>query len=181
MNTEELTSDNGAIAELYKLAKATRDFEIEQLVQRNNFFMIFQGVLMAGLLQAAGNGKIIPIVAFLVSIAGFGAACLQVCMAAGAKFWQERWEYAVEEAERILISEIGNFPNREAIYEVFTAGMLHVQQVVERRVGGGLTAYLINRRFSPSRIPIYTGLLFGAIWALLILAQMNGSFGFRAV
>ncbi len=39
-----------------------REFEITQLAQRNNFFMIFQGVLLAGVIQSAHS---IPAVSFL--------------------------------------------------------------------------------------------------------------------
>ena len=35
------------LKKLYYIAVKTRNFEITQLVQRNNFFMIFQGVLIA--------------------------------------------------------------------------------------------------------------------------------------
>ncbi|MHC1910589.1 RipA family octameric membrane protein [Klebsiella pneumoniae] len=45
-------NENGdlrAVKRLYELTIRIRDFEITQLSQRNNFFMIFQGVLFAGL------------------------------------------------------------------------------------------------------------------------------------
>jgi len=45
-----------------------REFEITQLAQRNNFFMIFQGVMLAGVIQSS---HAIPVVSFLVCVAGF--------------------------------------------------------------------------------------------------------------
>jgi hypothetical protein len=42
-NVEELAR----LKSIYEIAIKTRNFEIQQLVQRNNFFMIFQGVLIA--------------------------------------------------------------------------------------------------------------------------------------
>ena len=56
-------NDIEALKSLFKIALATRDFEITQLVQRNNFFMIFQGVLFAGVMQSAHTK---PLVSFLV-------------------------------------------------------------------------------------------------------------------
>jgi hypothetical protein len=42
-NTEKLSE----LKAVYKLAIETRNFEIHQLINRNNFFMLFQGVLLA--------------------------------------------------------------------------------------------------------------------------------------
>ena len=52
----------------FDIALRMRDFEIAQLSQRNNFFMIFQGVLFAGLVQSAHTK---PVVSFMVCVAGF--------------------------------------------------------------------------------------------------------------
>ena len=51
--SESNTPINENISELkavYKLAIETRNFEIQQLINRNNFFMLFQGVLLAAVL-----------------------------------------------------------------------------------------------------------------------------------
>lgn len=85
------------LKDAYLVAITARDFEITQLVQRNNFFMVFQGVLLAGLLQASNGGDIHPVVIFIACLAGLLISILQFFMASGAKFWQERWEDAVEQ------------------------------------------------------------------------------------
>ena len=43
LHEEEIKS----IKAVYEIAIQTRNFEIQQLINRNNFFMIFQGVLLA--------------------------------------------------------------------------------------------------------------------------------------
>lgn len=82
---------------LYKQCIEIRNFEIQNLVNRNNFFMVFQGVLMAGVIQGskdAPNGIII-----LASLCGFLISLFQVGMSQGAKYWQEAWEYRLARAE----------------------------------------------------------------------------------
>jgi hypothetical protein len=180
--TTPTTPDQLAVHDLYQLAISARDMEINQLVQRNNFFMIFQGVLLAGLLQASGNGKIIPIVSFLVCCAGLLLSLLQVGMAAGAKFWQERWEDAVEKFEEVLLSQVANNGNRTQLYKVFAAGDENINELVRKRMESKgkvtmvLTGHLVNLRFSPSKLPIYAGYSFVIVWALLIISQIDGCF-----
>lgn len=81
-----------------------REFEITQLTQRNNFFMIFQGVLIAGLVQSLGNAA--PIIYFLLSILGFAISILQIGMAGGAKYWQCRWEASTRSSEIAIVLEL---------------------------------------------------------------------------
>ena len=162
---------------MYARAIVARDLEVQQLVQRNNFFMIFQGVLLAGLVQAAGNGKIIPIVSFLICSAGFAASIFQVGMAAGAKFWQERWEDAVNKAEAELVKIYENMPVRQLVVEAFSAGDEYVNSIVRDRMKGKFVGRLIAARFSVSRIPIYAGAFFAVLWLLLMAVQLNGPFG----
>jgi hypothetical protein len=179
-DTKFSDGDRAVLQDLYRLAISARDFEINQLVQRNNFFMIFQGVLFAGLLQAAGNGKIIPIISFLVSLIGLVISVLQVGMASGAKFWQERWEDAVETTEKLLVKAVEQRPVNRVLFEVFSSGDEHVNAIVKDRMKGKFLGVLVRARFSPSRIPIYAALAFSIIWALLISAQISGSFHFSA-
>lgn len=78
-----------------------REFEITQLTQRNNFFMIFQGVLIAGLVQSLGNAA--PVIYFLLSLLGFSISILQIGMAGGAKYWQCRWEASTRSSEIAIV------------------------------------------------------------------------------
>ena len=44
--SKELSEQERRLKRIYEVAIETRNFEIAQLVHRNNFFMIFQGVLI---------------------------------------------------------------------------------------------------------------------------------------
>ena len=170
--------DTASLEAMYARAIVARDLEVQQLVQRNNFFMIFQGVLLAGLVQAAGNGKIIPIVSFLICTAGLAASVFQVGMAAGAKFWQERWEDPVNKAEAELVKIYENMHVRQLVVEAFSAGDEYINATVRGRMKGKLIGRLVAARFSVSRIPIYAGAFFALLWILLLAVQIQVPFGF---
>lgn len=87
------------LKKIYEITVKTRNFEIAQLIQRNNFFMIFQGVLLACVISSKDT---VPFVQFIISSAGFYIAYCQTKVAAGAKFWQEYWESEVYKAEEQL-------------------------------------------------------------------------------
>lgn len=163
------------LREAYHLAIAAHNQEISQIIQRNNFFMIFQGVLLGALLQASGAGKIVPIVSFLICLAGLLISILQIMMAAGTKFWLERWVHTVEEIETLL------FPNAEippygSALKVFSKSREMITNVVNERMRGSPLRFLITRNFSPSRIPIYAALIFSLTWLILMLCTIKGIF-----
>lgn len=81
-----------------------REFEINQLTQRNNFFMIFQGVIIAGLVQSQGTAA--PIINFGVALLGMSTSVLQIGMAGGAKYWQSRWEASTRSSEIEIVLEL---------------------------------------------------------------------------
>lgn len=167
--------DSEALKRLFQIALETRNFEISQLVQRNNFFMIFQGVLLAGLLQSAHTK---PAVSFLVCLAGLAVSFYQVQMAAGAKFWQEYWEAALHKVEKELISHLklqGDGRNK-FLYLFHEQNGIYDQMVHDRLStrGLGLTKSLIMRRYSVSRVPIYVAISLTLVWLLLTLCTMRG-------
>ncbi|MEN5040852.1 hypothetical protein ABE424_11740 [Stenotrophomonas sp. TWI1149] len=177
------------IAELYEIARKSRDFEISQLVQRNNFFMIFQGVLLAGLAQASASVTAKPIVSFCLCLAGVLISVLQVGMAAGAKFWQERWEDAVERVERQLLLALrggsseckgaccnGSESNGTTaeIIDLYAESEEKINEIVRKRMGNKRVAWLVNKRFSTSRIPIYAALSLVVVWGILLACTVSG-------
>lgn len=81
-----------------------REFEINQLTQRNNFFMIFQGVIIAGLAQSQGTAA--PVINFGVALLGMATSMLQTGMAGGAKYWQSRWEASTRSSEIEIVLEL---------------------------------------------------------------------------
>ncbi|WP_119026076.1 hypothetical protein [Acinetobacter soli] len=86
---------------VYEITIATRNLEIGQLVQRNNFFMIFQGVLFACLIYSSNT---VPYVHLILCSVGFYVAYSQTAVAAGAKYWQEFWEKKLETIEQHLLT-----------------------------------------------------------------------------
>jgi hypothetical protein len=102
----ENISDNpvGSRAKGLELDLRLREFEISQLTQRNNFFMIFQGVLIAGLVQSQGTAA--PLITFGMSLLGIAISVLQIGMAGGAKYWQSRWEASTRSSETAIVLEL---------------------------------------------------------------------------
>ena len=167
--------DSVALKRLFKIALETRNFEISQLVQRNNFFMIFQGVLFAGLVQSS-HPK--PVVSFLVCLAGLLVSFYQVQMAAGAKFWQEYWEAALHKVEEELVRDLAEQHNgRRKLFHLFHEDDHVYSDMVDHRLknkGFGLTRHLVMKRFSVSRVPINVAIALTFIWAILLLCTMRG-------
>jgi len=170
-------NDIEALKSLFKIALSTRDFEITQLVQRNNFFMIFQGVLFAGVMQSSHTK---PLISLLVCLVGFMVSLYQVGMASGAKFWQEYWEEALKEVERkLLIMLCGKQGQRGLLLELFHDDKETYRRIVSRRLSNhknsffSLSSWLIMKQFSVSRIPMYVGLTLALIWAVMVFAVVD--------
>ncbi|MGA6137720.1 hypothetical protein ACPER7_15640 [Acinetobacter dispersus] len=96
---KDLLEKERRLKRIYEVAIETRNFEISQLVQRNNFFMIFQGVLIACIIN---SNNTVPLIHTIISIVGIGISFYQMQAASGAKFWQEYWEIEVNKSEREL-------------------------------------------------------------------------------
>lgn len=111
----------GSLAAAFQFAQQQREFEIGQLTQRNNFLMIFQGVLIAGLIQSQGTAA--AVASFSVCALGFLVSMFQVGMAAGSKFWQVRWERAAKTTEIWLLKAL---QEQERINNFLTADGKHL-------------------------------------------------------
>ena len=155
---------------VYELAIKARDLEIQNLTSRNNFFMIFQGVLLAGLLQAQGNYT--KTVVFCTCLLGVAVSVCQALTAAGAKFWQARWEQKVADTEKELLSLLG-----QPKYYLFSEDGDYARLDVIRNMGGqdGFMQRLILAKYSVGRMPIYVGLALSAFWFALLI----NSFAFK--
>ncbi len=174
--------DYVAMKSIFKLCLEMRNFEITQLTHRNNFFMIFQGVLLAGVVQSSHS---LPVVSFLVCVAGFLVSIYQVAMAGGAKFWQEYWEEVLSKSEQLLVKRImrrrtdrTGTEQRDIVFHLFHDDSEQYGKIVSARLKKHDTHSLVYRiimaRYSVSRIPIYVGICLSIVWALLILCTMRG-------
>lgn len=169
------SADVHAIKRLYELTLRVRDFEITQLSQRNNFFMLFQGVLFAGLatlLQNSSGENYASLICFIGAV----VSIFQIGISSGAKYWQEFWEEAVSKTEKELIdvmTSVQTSLGREKIHSLFSMDMKDVDKSVrerlERSKANRLIKYLILKKYSVSRIPIWAGLFFLCIWSLLFV------------
>lgn len=161
----ESKDEKSPVIDNFNIALRMRDFEINQLTQRNNFFMIFQGVLFAGLVQSS-HAK--PVVSFMVCVAGLVVALFQVGMASGAKFWQEYWEQMLSEYESTA---------RSSKPELFHNDISRYEKIVKDRMShrgfSGLASKFVLCRCSVSRIPIYVGMALSVIWGLLVLCTLR--------
>lgn len=102
---EDLTANPvGSRAKGLELDLHLREFEINQLTQRNNFFMIFQGVLIAGIVQSQGTAA--PIITFGISLLGMATSVFQIGMAGGSKYWQSRWEASTRSSEIAIVLQL---------------------------------------------------------------------------
>lgn len=174
-STEKTKNDLDAIKSIFKLSLEMRNFEITQLAQRNNFFMIFQGVLFAGVVQSNHQ---FPVVSFLVCAAGLFVSLLQVGMASGAKYWQEYWEAALQKSEKLLLSHLMKpSEDRRIFVHLFHDDEATYDKEVSSRLKNhgalGITYGLVMARFSVSRIPIYVGIALSIVWLFLLLATMR--------
>ncbi|WP_442762430.1 RipA family octameric membrane protein [Malikia spinosa] len=165
--------DLRAAEDLFGLTLELRNFEITQLVQRNNFFMIFQGVLLAGAIQSSHTK---PAVSFLVCMAGLIVSLYQIRMAAGAKFWQDYWQEELIEIEKKLLDKIEAAGGREFTHSFFEKEDGKKSDMVKKQLGGGATLVgrMVLRKYSVSQTPIYVAIGLSVIWFLLVLCTMRG-------
>ncbi|HDM8419790.1 TPA: hypothetical protein P0O07_000091 [Yersinia enterocolitica] len=177
-NEDKYKSSNlYAIKRLYELTIRVRDFEITQLSQRNNFFMLFQGVLFAGLATLLQNSSGKDYAA-LVCFIGLFVSMFQIGISSGAKYWQEFWEESVRKTEIELIKEMKSIhPDsklyREKVYKLFSIEMSEVESCVRKRLNRSKANWLIKKlilaKFSVSRIPIWAGIFFFVAWLSLLI------------
>lgn len=158
---QELLEHEDDAHSLYKHCIEIRNFEITNLVARNNFFMIFQGVLIAGLLQSSGTAP--PAVMFLATLCGFGISICQTLSSSGAKFWQKHWEDELRKTEANYEKRL-SIARGEALAPK-TAKKFYSLYGEKKRESKKF--FGIIERYSVSRIPIYAGFVFSAFWLIL--------------
>lgn len=165
---------------IYEQVLEIRNFEIRELVQRNNFFMIFQGVLLASALQSSHSNNFYSLAIF---IAGAGISYLQMRVAAGAKYWQENWEMRLKNTESKLLSLLEkenrqmrlNFSEennvRTHFYSLFQGVSEEENKEIKSRLDKKfkLTNRMIMQKPSVSRMPIFVSLWLLVIWTTLTL------------
>lgn len=178
-NDDEMNLNQTKISELkavYKLAIETRNFEITQLINRNNFFMLFQGVLLAAVFS---NQAPKPIVEFIICFSGIIISGHQIKVAAGAKYWQEWWELKTSEIEDELKKAIGN-DNFIPLFSLDNDETKSFREKVVAKIESSQNKFLendynkiIKTKFSVSRVPIYTGFVLMLTWIALLFSTLG--------
>lgn len=170
--TNEESSETISLKAVYEVSIKARDFEISHLIQRNNFFMLFQGVLLASVMQAQNSR---PFVELVVCITGFLVSIYQIQMASGAKFWQEWWESRVEHFELLLCEKLKT--NTYEPHKLFSVSPGKAKETVTAKLsaenGKYITNHLILSSFSVGRAPIKVGIILAIAWLVLICATLN--------
>ncbi len=169
--------DEEAAHALYKQCLDIRNFEISNLASRNNFFMIFQGVLIAGVLQSSGSAP--PVVMFLATLCGFGISVCQTMTSSGAKFWQNHWERELTKTEKNYGAVIKEASPKKRFYHLFKerksadsnqTGKAGNPTPSETR---GVAERILIQRFSVSKSPVYAALIFSVFWLILLLCTLT--------
>lgn len=184
------------LKKLYYIAVKTRNFEITQLVQRNNFFMIFQGVLIACIIY---SNNTVPFIHTAICFVGIFISFFQMQIAAGAKFWQDYWESEVDICEKKLKKFYENI-KKTHFHQLFNKDTVEIQHTLYSKYFKRLTTRLfikekydteyflsrstlttynpfanINDRIltkpSVSKIPIKTARLLLITWIFLFISS----------
>ncbi|MEN8383483.1 hypothetical protein [Acinetobacter radioresistens] len=172
--SNEVNSKLKALQRVYEISVNTRNFEITQLTNRNNYYMLFQGVLLAAVFS---NQASKPLVEFIICSAGIGVSYNQVKVASGAKFWQEYWEFQASEAEKALKTYTQKYYDYE-FTDLFNLDSENMKNKVIQRFTDKLDSQnlldqfytkLILKRASVSRAPIYTAAVLFVCWSALLL------------
>lgn len=178
-----MKNDIDSTKRIYEQVLEIRNFEIRELVQRNNFFMIFQGVLLASALQSSHSNTYFSLVIF---IAGAGISYLQMRVASGAKYWQENWEMRLKDTEANLLNLLENenkqlqldFPEekiqRTRFYSLFQGVTKEENDKIRNRLDQEhkFSNWMIMKKPSVSRMPIFVSLWLLIIWSILILFSL---------
>lgn len=160
---------------LYEISIETRNFEINQLIQRNNFFMLFQGVLLAAVMQTEASK---PFVEVVICLVGVMISVYQLQMSSGAKYWQEWWESRVDHFEEQLCANLQKVEDRDT-HLLFTVSSREVNRTVRDRLLGSKNRSITNAcilgGFSVGRAPIKVSIFLLCAWVVLLLSSINFS------
>lgn len=176
--TNEVNSKLKALQRVYEISVNTRNFEITQLTNRNNYYMLFQGVLLAAVFS---NQASKPLVEFIICLAGIGVSYNQINVASGAKFWQEYWEFQASEAEKSLKIYTQKYYDYE-FTDLFNLDSDDMKNKVIQRFTDKLNKQnffdkfytkRILKRHSVSRAPIYTAAVLFVCWTGLFLHTLE--------
>jgi hypothetical protein len=111
--------------EAYRVARETRNLEINLFWQRSNYFLVLSTAIAAGFFSLKEGRYGLPLAAL-----GLAVACLWVAVNLGSKFWQSRWEH------RLRLTEEQLRPNMDLFSATWETVQDDVRQSLEFRKRG---------------------------------------------
>ena len=159
----------------YKLSIETRNFEINNFINRNNFFMLFQGVLLAAVMS---NQASKPFVEFYICLLGVILSWYQINTGAGAKYWQTYWEKKADLTESQYQSYLTSKGLEPLPLFKFNDNNSHESINLELLDGNFIDRHIIRKKPSVTKIAIKASILIFIVWFLLLLHTLNLNFIF---
>jgi hypothetical protein len=157
---------------VYELAITTRNFEITNLIHRNNFYMLFQGVLLAAVFS---NQASKPYVEFIICLCGVIVSWFQIQVSAGAKYWQEYWEKKVDDIEEKLKVAVGS-SDFIPLFGLVTQDdefKLNLARDIANKNYNCLTKWFILKKPSVSVLPVNTAIILSLTWVVLLIQTLD--------
>lgn len=147
--------------EAYRVARETRNLEINLFWQRSNYFLALSSAIGVAFFSLKDPK-------YSRGIAGFGfvVSLLWICVNLGSKFWQSRWEHRLSVVERQLSPDMNLF---SASWDTVRRD---VEQSFQFKKHGPLHRFYTRMvLFKPSvtRMMIALSALFALFWLVLIL------------
>lgn len=146
--------------EAYRVARDTRNFEIELFWKRSNYFLVLSTAAAAGFFSLHEPRYALPLATL-----GFIVSLLWIAVNLGSKFWQSRWEHRLHLTEQQLRPNMNLF---SAPWEVVRDDVLQSFKFQEHgRVYRFYTRLVITKP-SVSFLMTLLSLAFAGFWAWML-------------
>lgn len=169
-NTEHFTDK-----ELFKIAKETRDFEIEMFWRRTNYFLLLNVSVGTGFAyfykslpqQTHFLGELLPLI--ILSIIGLCVCFAWIKVGLGAKYWQSHWEQVLVDLQPKLGMEGEEGKEQDTAY---FSNKGHKERVRRNLEITSCYDCCVLQKPSVSRWMHRTACLFLAAWVIVIGATI---------
>lgn len=168
-------SDNSLNLEMYKIALATRNLEINLFWQRSNYFLVLNTAVAIGYFSHGHRDKY----SLMLSLLGVAIAYLWVLINLGSKFWQSRWEQRLSAVEEQLPGPIRLFSARWPEIESDVRRSFESPYPAKRIYGKWLPKLYtkaVMRKPSVSRVMTALSAMFVAFWIAAAVASGIAAF-----
>lgn len=155
--------------DLLKIALDTRQFEIQMLWQRSNYFLIFNTAIAVGFFSAKDRFW----AQLLAAVFGVAVSWLWYRVNLGGKYWQSRWEEAAWRLENECAPDAKLFAATESEVQV------EVVQSLKRWDHKGFAKWLdkqILKKPSLSQQMVIPSLCFMLFWAFCVVESVAARF-----